>query len=87
MGTQSAVFSATSKAGTTRSVAAEIVAGKLVGTFRRVGCCGEEMVSQRIPIRGDLSTLAAFATKQPGMFCTWVDAKLGRTEERPPQPW
>ena len=87
MGTQSAVFSTSSKAGTTRSVAAEIVASKLLGTFRRVGGCGEERVSQRIPIQRDLSTLAAFATQQPGLFCTWVDSKLRRTEERAPQPW
>ncbi len=82
-----AVFSATSKAETKRSVAAELVASKLVGTFRRVGLCGEEIVSRSIPIRGNLSHLAAFVTKQPGRFCQWVDSKLGLREEQPPQPW
>jgi hypothetical protein len=77
MATLTALLSATSKAGTTRTVHAEIVAGKLVGTFKRVDLFGEQMVSKRQPIRGDLNKLTNFATRQPGLFIKWVDAKFG----------
>ena len=77
MATQTILLSATSKRGCTRSVEAEIVAGKLVGTFKRVEPFGDDMVSKRLPIRGDLNKLANFATRQPGLFIKWVDAKFG----------
>ena len=76
MATQTILLKATSKAGTTRQVEAEIVAGKLVGTFKRTPVFGEEMVSGRLPIRGDLNKLANFATRQPGLFIKWVDHKF-----------
>jgi hypothetical protein len=77
MATQTVLLSATSKRGCTRSVEAEIVAGKLVGTFKRVEPFGDEAVSWRIPLRGDLNRLANFATRQPGLFIKWVDSKFG----------
>jgi hypothetical protein len=70
-------LSATSKRGCTRKVEAEIVAGQLVGTFKRVEPFGDEMTSKRLPIRGDLNKLTNFATRQPGLFIKWVDSKLG----------
>ncbi len=77
MATQTILLAATSKRGCTRSVEAEIVAGKVVGRFKRVEPFREPMVSTRIPIRGDLNRLANFATRQPGLFIKWVDAKFG----------
>lgn len=77
MATQTILLKATSKAGTTRSVEAEIVAGKLVGTFKRQPVIGDGLTSKSLRIRGDLLTLANFATRQPGLFIKWVDSKFG----------
>jgi hypothetical protein len=77
MATQSLLLKVTSKAGTTRSVEAEILAGKLVGTFTRQPVFGDGLTSKSLRIRGDLNTLANFATRQPGLFIKWVDSKFG----------
>lgn len=80
--TQTATFSATSKAGTTRKVIASVENGKVLGIFERIekgtGLFPiHKLVSAPLPIKGELDTLATFATRQPGMFCCWVDGKLG----------
>ncbi|MGD0267193.1 MAG: hypothetical protein ABSD47_19930 [Candidatus Methylomirabilota bacterium] len=74
---QAITLSSTSQSGTTREVKAKVMGGKVVGTFRRVDLWGDKLVSRALPIRGDLEKLAAFATKQPGMFAKWVDSKFG----------
>ena len=66
MATQTILLKATSKAGTTRQVEAEIVAGKLVGTFKRTSVFGEEMVSGRLPIRGTSTSWPTSPPASPG---------------------
>jgi hypothetical protein len=74
--TQTATFSATSKAGTTRKVIASVEDGKVYGIFVRTESSGGDRVSPVLPIKGELDTLATFATRQPGLFAMWVDAKF-----------
>jgi len=74
--TQRVVLSATSKAGTTRKVLAAVKDGRVVGIFQRIELFGEQRVSPSLPIRGDLATMSSFATRQPGLFAMWVDAKF-----------
>jgi len=76
MATQTILLSATSKRGAPdqsrpkswRETGWDVQAG---------GAFGNEMRSKRLPIRGDLNRLANFATRQPGLFIKWVDAKFG----------
>lgn len=77
MANQTLIVSATSKGGNVHTVAAEIVAGRLVGTFKRTDVFGTTKVSKPMPIQGDLTRLATFSTRQPGMFMAWVNKKLG----------
>jgi hypothetical protein len=75
--TQTITVEATSKAGTTRPVRAWMRDGQVVGIFRRIAASYEQMTSEVVPIKGRLETLATFATRQPRLFATWVDAKFG----------
>ena len=75
--TQTITVEATSKAGTTRKVLAAVKDGRVVGSFQRLELFGEQRVSPSLPIRGDLVTLSSFASRQPGLFAMWVDAKFG----------
>ena len=77
MASTKAKFSATSKAGNTRTVDAEYVSGKLVGTFTYQPLFGEPVVKSGVEIQGSLERLSHFSLKQSGMFCKWVDGKLG----------
>jgi hypothetical protein len=70
-------LSRTSQSGTTREVVAKVRGGQVVGIFKRISSW-ERSKTGPLPIKGTLETLESFATRQPGMFCKWVDSKFGR---------
>ena len=77
MATAGLQISATSNAGTTRTVEVQFQGGRMVGTFRRRTMFGDTIEKDGIQIAGDYSRLVNFASRQPGMFIGWVDKKLG----------